>query len=106
MGRKGRKGGRGGMIAVARKRLVLLVAALAWPAVAHAQTATLRITVVDPSSAVIVGARVEVKPAAAGVMAPPVTSSDGRGEAAFPLLEPGRYHIHVESTGFEAYDAR
>src|SRR5262249_59833385 len=29
-----------------------------------------------------------------------------RGEAVFTLLDPGRYTLHVESQGFEPYDAR
>ncbi len=84
------------------KMLTLLM--LLWPALASAQTAKLRITVADPSGAVIVGARVDVK-AATSVDA--VTIATGsRGEAEFALLEPGRYAIHVESPGFEPYDAR
>src|SRR5438105_388188 len=68
---------------------------------ANAQTrtdATLRVTVVDPSGAVIVGARVRVTPGDAALDTGP------RGEASFTALEPGRYSIHVESAGFEARD--
>jgi len=82
-----------------------LIAGLALPVAAFAQTATWRITVVDPSNAVIVGAKVDVKPAA-GAATPTSLATDGRGTATFPLLEPGRYSIRVESPGFEAYDAR
>jgi hypothetical protein len=69
---------------------------LLWVVSASAQTpradATLRVTVVDPSGAVIVGADVRVGDAtiATGV----------RGDAAFDALAPGRYTIHVESPGF------
>ena len=101
IGRAGREIG-----SVMRNKLVLFFAAAAWPAAAMAQTATLRITVVDPSSAVIVGARVEVTPAAPGGARPAAVGSDARGEATFVLLEPGRYTIHVESPGFEPYEAR
>jgi Carboxypeptidase regulatory-like domain/TonB dependent receptor len=86
--------------------LSALVVAIACPALAYAQTATLRLTVVDPSNAVIVGARVEVRPAAPTVPVPPAVASDARGDAVFALLEPGRYAIRVEAAGFDTYDAR
>ena len=89
------------------KRLIALLIIVASPALAIAQSVgTLRITVVDPSGAVIVGARVEVK-ASAPVGAVPASMPTGaRGDADFNLLEPGRYTVHVESPGFEAYEAR
>ena len=55
--------------------------------------ATLRVTVVDPSGAVIVGARVRVADASA--------DTGARGDAVFAALEPGRYTIQVEAAGFE-----
>src|SRR5262245_53508563 len=76
------------------------------PSLAAAQTATLKITVVDPSNAVIVGAKIEVRPIAPAAAAPPAQESGARGDAVFTLLEPGRYVIHVESPGFEPYEAR
>jgi len=83
---------------------ILLLLALA---LARAD-ATLRITVVDPSGAVIVGAQVTVKPntvSSAGAAATPINNvTGGRGDAAFAALEPGRYAIHVESAGFESQD--
>ena len=63
--------------------------------------ATLRITVVDPSGAVIVGATVSVRPAQ-GARSPIETGA--RGDATFTGLEPGRFTIHVESPGFEPSD--
>jgi Carboxypeptidase regulatory-like domain len=75
------------------------------PLVAAAQAridATLRITVVDPSGAVIVGARVTVIPSADGG----ALETGARGDAAFTGLEPGRVTVHVESPGFEAADVR
>src|SRR5213593_843272 len=99
MGRMGRMGGMGRMA-----RNVIL----AWllPASALAQSVgTLRVTVVDPSGAVIVGARVDVKPSAQAGAAVSVPTGP-RGDADFNLLEPGRYTIHVESPGFEPYEAR
>src|SRR3954462_2388749 len=62
--------------------------------------ATLRVTVVDPSGAVIVGARVRVSPAEVEI------ATGARGDAAFSELAPGRYAIHVEAPGFEAADVR
>src|SRR2546430_15808325 len=52
---------------------------------------TLRVTVLDPSGAVIVGAHVTV--------ADLTTATGGRGEAAFGPLDPGRYTVRVESAG-------
>jgi hypothetical protein len=81
-----------------------------WPVLASGQTARLRVTVVDPSGAVIVGARVDVRPAATTSSTPGSDAASlltgSRGDAEFALLEPGRYSVHVESPGFEAYDAR
>ncbi|MBW8865961.1 MAG: TonB-dependent receptor [Acidobacteria bacterium] len=62
--------------------------------------ATLRVTVVDPSGAVIVGARVRVSPADVEI------ATGARGDAAVSKLTPGRYTIHVEAPGFEAADVR
>jgi hypothetical protein len=75
------------------------------PAVASAQTATLRLTVVDATNAVIVGARVEVTPVNNGNGAVR-TETGARGDATFALLPPGRYSIHIESPGFDGYDAK
>jgi hypothetical protein len=87
------------------KALLCLLLAFASPLAASAQPpagATLRVTVVDPSGAVIVGARVLVTPSADGV----VVETGTRGDAAFTALEPGRYSIHVESPDFESSDTR
>ncbi|MCU1381646.1 MAG: Outer rane receptor for ferrienterochelin and colicin [Acidobacteria bacterium] len=64
--------------------------------------AVLRVTVVDPSGAVIVGARVTLTPAADAVG----IETGARGDATFTALEPGRVTIHVESPGFEPSDVR
>ena len=81
-----------------------------WAAAQARADATLRVTVVDPSGAVIVGAQVTVKPdfvpRGAATPATPVSDLTGpRGDALFAALEPGRYSLHVESPGFEPYDA-
>src|SRR5262245_27647551 len=78
---------------------------IAGPAFAQSRTdATLRITVVDESGGVIVGARVDVKPLAGGD--PVSLDTGGRGDATVAALVPGRYAIHVESPGFEPHDTR
>jgi hypothetical protein len=87
------------------RRLIGVVAVFACPALAAAQNATWRVTVVDPSGAVIVGARVEVRPVAAGAAAIGLETG-ARGEAVFTRLDPGRYSIHVESPGFAPFDAK
>ena len=80
--------------------LLVPLAALAQPL---RTDATLRITVVDPSGAVIIGASVSVRPAP-GARTPIETGA--RGDATFTGLEPGRFTIHVESPGFEPSDVR
>jgi len=91
------------------KRLVLFIflAVAAWsPLSALAQTpatGTLRVTVVDPSSAVVPGATVTVKgieDATKAAAIEPATSAEG-GVAVFSGLKPGRYSVVVELLGFE-----
>jgi hypothetical protein len=85
---------------------VFLMCALPVFALAQARAdATLRVTVIDPSGAVIVGAQVTVKAAAPADAAPVTVSTMERGDAVFSSLPAGRYSIHVESAGFEPYDA-
>jgi len=78
---------------------MLAVLWVVWLTAAHASAqvagnaATLRVTVVDPSGAVIVGARVRVADASA--------DTGARGDAVFAAIEPGRYTIQVEAAGFE-----
>ena len=84
-------------------RMVLgCLSLILWSGVAIAQTqradATLLVTVVDPSGAVIVGAQVRVADA--------TLDTGQRGDAAFDALAPGRYTIHVESPGFEPAEVR
>ena len=87
------------------KALVGFLVAVLFQLTALAQPrtdATLRITVVDPSGAVIVGASVRVAPPAGGA----ALETGARGDATFTALEPGRYTIHVESPGFEPAEVR
>ena len=71
---------------------MLLAAALAQA------TASLQVTVVDPSGAVIVGAHVSVDISA--------LDTNARGEVVFDALAPGRHTIRVEAAGFEPRELR
>ena len=75
-------------------------------ALAQPQDATLRITVVDPSGAVIVGARASLIPERVARRSIAPLDTGTRGDATFTAIEPGRYTIHVESPGFEPADIR
>jgi len=80
------------------KMFLSFVVACAWSIGAFGQSrtdATLKITVVDESGGVIVGARVDVKPLAGGGAV--TVDTGGRGDAIFAALVPGRYAIHVEA---------
>jgi len=82
-----------------------LAAACATRAFAQpAAPATLRVTVVDPTNAVIIGATVTVtgaEPATQAASVPPATTAD-TGIATIAGLAPGRYRILAEFPGFEA----
>jgi hypothetical protein len=64
-------------------------------------TGTLRLTVVDPSGAVIVGATVSVINEDAENRPLPSTQTSDTGSAAVSGLSPGRYSIQAEFPGFE-----
>ncbi len=68
-----------------------------------AATATLRVTVVDSSNAIIVGATVTVTGAEAATRAQsvPVATTADTGIATLTGLAPGRYAIQAEFPGFE-----
>jgi hypothetical protein len=71
--------------------------------VQQASTATLRVTVVDQTSAIVVGATVTVNGADETTKATtvgPVQTSE-TGVAVIPALAPGRYTIEAEFPGFE-----
>src|SRR5947208_9530964 len=84
--------------------VVLFFTSLAPRAFAQAPTAgTLRVTVVDPSGAVIVGAAVSVigaESATSAATIAPVKTAD-TGIATVSDLTPGRYTIQAEFPGFE-----
>lgn len=67
------------------------------------QTGTLRVTVVDPTNAVVIGATVAVtgaEPATSGIKPEPVRSTEA-GVASIPNLPVGRYTVLAEFPGFE-----
>ena len=88
------------------RTLAAIAGALAWSAAASAQPlGRLQVTVVDPSGAVIAGARVAV--VAVGDAGPVVSAQTGdRGSAMFERLAPGHFTVRVESAGFEPYEGR
>jgi hypothetical protein len=57
-------------------------------------------TVVDPSGAVVSGARIEIS--GEGLAEPIVLTSDGLGKFTSPELKAGSYTVRVEREGFEA----
>src|SRR6476661_11258482 len=82
---------------------IILLAGTTQAAAQPTATSTLRVTVVDPSNAVIVGATVTVtgveETTGARTIAP-VRTADG-GVATIANLVPGRYTIQAEFPGFE-----
>src|SRR3712207_259177 len=85
---------------------VCLAAALPAPhAAAFAQSrgandATLRVTVYDPSGALVANARVRLKSEETEKTA----DTSRQGEAAFARLRPGEYRLTVEAEGFAAFE--
>ncbi|MGC1415197.1 MAG: TonB-dependent receptor [Candidatus Acidiferrum sp.] len=81
-------------------RLALLVFALGFGGLAHAQsTASLNGTVTDPTGAVVPNAKVTVTNQATGVASARVT--DDAGAYLFPSLPIGVYRIEVTATSFQ-----
>ena len=78
-------------------RTVLAFAAFTIPAIAQI-TGDLVVRVIDPSDAVVSGAKVTIKSVAQGSTRD--LQSDGQGIARFSLLSIGDYEIRVESAGF------
>ena len=79
--------------------LTLVIAAVANPAIAQPHTSTLRVVVVDPTGAVIVGADVSVQ-SLDRETGPIRTVTNERGEAVLEALPHGRYEITAEAPGF------
>ena len=77
-----------------------------WASSAVAQTpaaGTLRVTVVDPSGAIIVGAKVAITREDASSAMPASAQTSDTGVASVPGLPPGRYTIQAEFPGFETH---
>jgi hypothetical protein len=68
---------------------------------ADVSTATLSGSVLDPNNAPIAGASVTVTNVEKGISKD--TNSDDEGKFRVPLLQPGKYEIRVESSGFQTY---
>jgi hypothetical protein len=66
----------------------------------NAADASLRVTVYDPTGALVGGARVRVKSKDAEKTA----DTGKQGEAAFARLRPGEYRLTVEAEGFAAFE--
>src|ERR1051326_8277581 len=79
------------------RKLGLLLLCLANTVLLHAETISGR--VVDPSGAVIVGARIEIS--GGELPQPIVLSSNGEGKFLSPELKPGTYAVKVTRQGFE-----
>src|SRR5712691_9516543 len=82
---------------------MLLLGLMAPRAFAQAVSGTIHVTVVDPSSAVIIGATVTVTGAEAATstaVLPPVQTAD-TGIATVSGLTPGRYTVQSAFPGFE-----
>lgn len=62
---------------------------------------SLRVTVLDPTSAVLVAARVSIWLASDFQKS---LETNGKGEVYFPSLSPGSYRIRVEAKGFEPHE--
>src|SRR5262245_64659090 len=84
--------------------LVVAVCALALPAIARAQAATVQGTVVDDTGAALPGAMVILGSNASG--APREATTGPTGAFTFSNVPPGAVTIHVELAGFQPADAR
>jgi hypothetical protein len=76
-----------------------VVALLGLALAANARADTISGTVKDPSSAIVVGARVEIS--GGSLVQPIVLVSDNVGKFAAPNLTPGKYSVRVTKEGFD-----
>src|SRR5205085_8749626 len=82
--------------------LLFCLVALALPLYAQNNKATIVGTVTDPSSALVVGAKVTATNLATNETSAPVTT-DSDGTYTIPNLVPGNYRVTVDQTGFKTY---
>lgn len=81
------------------RRLSLFLFVLVWATALLAQTtAEILGTVADESGASIPGAKITARNTATGIVSN-TTSGDG-GQFRFPLLQPGKYEVTIEKSGF------
>ncbi|MBI2686187.1 MAG: TonB-dependent receptor [Acidobacteria bacterium] len=81
------------------KRITLFVMAVICAAMLFGQTtAEILGTVVDETGAVIAGTRITVRNTATGIVSS--TTSGDNGQFRFPLLQPGKYEVTFEKSGF------
>jgi hypothetical protein len=80
--------------------LCLLVPHSGW---AQSATGAMSITVTDTTGAAIPGAQITIIGTDTGAVVRTLTSND-KGTADVPLLQPGRYNTHVVAPGFKAFD--
>ncbi len=83
------------------KRLLWCVLGCAAAALAQEYRGTILGRVTDPAGAAIVSAKVTVTNEATNVSASTVSAADGA--YLVPFLNPGRYRVEVEATGFRKY---
>src|SRR5262247_4784950 len=80
---------------------LIIVIAIAVSALAQTATGSIRGMVIDPSKAIISGAKVTVTNKDTG--ATRVTQTNSAGEFQFSLLQPGEYEIKVTMQGFKSH---
>lgn len=81
--------------------ILIFVTSAAWGQVT---TGSLAGSVTDPAGSVVPGAKVEVKNMSTGVSTDLRTNEAGVFKAAF--LNPGKYEVRVEVSGFKSYEAK
>lgn len=86
--------------------LAIMGVALGWlapmPAAGQRTSASISGVVVDPSGAVISGARLTVRSVATGVSSD--AQSNGAGFYVFPGLRPGTYQLSADAPGFQKFE--
>ena len=83
---------------------VVFLAMLPASALAQSSTATLRVRVTDPSSAVVPGATMTLVDVAKGIRHEAVT--DTNGQYTFTFLNPGAYDLEVQASGFTTFSEK
>jgi len=89
----------GSCVRLAPLTWLLVIAVMAWPAPAAAQTGSVSGVVKDPQEAVVPGAEVVLRNARS--VATPTAVTDGAGHYAFTGLPAGTYVVQVYLSGFE-----